>query len=86
MDSFGEYGKRRGNFIFDLQSSFMTLQCWKINKLIVSLISRIIAALNDRAAIRENNSVIPSLVFEETDQYSALRHSAIVMARFSTIS
>ncbi|CAD6218359.1 GSCOCG00011439001-RA-CDS [Cotesia congregata] len=50
------------------------------------LSSRIIAALNDRAAIRENNSVIPSLVFEETDQYSALRHSAIVMARFSTIS
>ncbi|KAH0561497.1 hypothetical protein KQX54_017154 [Cotesia glomerata] len=56
------------------------------SKLVDKLSSRIMAALNDRAAIRENNSVIPSLVFEETDQYSAFKDSAIVMARFSTIS
>lgn len=43
------------------------------------------AALKDKPAIRENNSVIPSLVFDETDQYSAFNDSAIAIARFSII-
>lgn len=74
-------------FLFFVGESFcLLIKFVPICSCFVELSSRIMAALNDRAAIRENNSVIPSLVFEETDQYSAFRESAIVMARFSTIS